>query len=298
MPAVRLIHFSAGHGSRVNKLKDFEFRVWIQYLSSADDFGVLRFDARKIRADSDALGCRSERSIMSALERVVKVGLLRTFEDQGRTFLYQDDWQDYQKITFPSKTINPSVPASDLEHCTEATQLLFSFHPGGKRLPKKAVPATEELPNNFESSSEELQSPRVLLTANSKQPSADALSSEGSSRGTKTVFGPRDEWLAELVRRYPEGRKQPAYVVQGAFNDVFTKDPRPDEQVWADMLVSLECQIRGEQWAVKGMVPELQKWLTGGRCFQKPDPVKAHGTSSKTAGNAEAARRFLERREA
>jgi hypothetical protein len=254
MPAVRLLHFTAGHGARVSKLKDFEFRVWIQYLSSADDFGVLRFDARKIKADSDALGCRSERSIVAALERLEKLELVRSFEYQGRRFLYQTDWQDYQKVTFPSKTINPPVPPSELEHCTEATQLLLSFHPGGKRLPKKALPTTEELQNNFETSSEELQSPRVLLTANSQLLTADApLKKEKSSN--------RDKWLLELWTAYPSNRRSRSKITTDLFNDQFDKDPRVDEAVWSDMWQGLLSQKAGYEWRVKGIVHSMDNWL-------------------------------------
>lgn len=276
MPAVRLIHFTAGHGARVSKLKDFEFRVWIQYLSSADDFGVLRFDARKIRADSDALGCRSERSIVAALERLLKVELLRSFEDQGRTFLYQADWQDYQKITFPSKTVNPPVPPSELTNCTAATQLLFSFHPGGKRLPKKASATNEELQDNFESSSEEVQSPRVLLTANSTLLTADApvLKKEKSPN--------RDQWLLELWNAYPSNRRSRSKLTTDLFNDEFDKDERVDEAVWSDMWQGLLSAKAGHEWRVKGMVPSMDKWLEKGQWRNRHDPAPVSSQVSRT----------------
>lgn len=132
MPQDRFIHPCFGHSDKVTKLTDFEFRVWIQYLASSDDFGVMRASAVTLRADSDALDAKPERVVQRALEHVISFGLLEVFEHQSRRYVYQRDWQKYQKVEYPRPTMNPKPPAEALATCAETTRALFEKHPGGQ----------------------------------------------------------------------------------------------------------------------------------------------------------------------
>ena len=58
-----MIHPRLGHSAKVAGLTDFEYRVWNQYLLSADDFGVMRATAVKLQADNDALAERNRVSL-------------------------------------------------------------------------------------------------------------------------------------------------------------------------------------------------------------------------------------------
>lgn len=131
MPADRLLHPRAGHSQKVTSLAGDEYRVWTQYLLSADDFGVMRLSSVPLRADNDYLETLSDRLVERMLQRVIEVGLARKFQHQGKSYVYQHDWQDYQKVKWPSRTINPAPPEEQLAECSDRTRLLFSVHPGG-----------------------------------------------------------------------------------------------------------------------------------------------------------------------
>lgn len=112
-------------------LTDFEYRVWTQYLLSADDFGVMRMSSMTLHDQNDALARRPLKSIDKVLENLVAVRLLRGFEHQRRQYLFQHDWQEWQKVTYPRLTLEPQPP---LDRCSRHTQWLLSHWPGGKPL--------------------------------------------------------------------------------------------------------------------------------------------------------------------
>lgn len=128
MPDDRFIHRRLGHSEKISQLSDFEFRVWAQYLLSSDDFGVMRFSATTLQSDCDAFAERAAKQLQKALERVAAANLIATFQHQGRTYCYQPDWQDWQKVEYPRATLHPAPP---LDGLSEKTQELFAKHPGG-----------------------------------------------------------------------------------------------------------------------------------------------------------------------
>lgn len=130
-------------------LNDFEFRVWTQYLLSADDFGVIRYSAITLQSDNDSLHERSLGRVRKALDKLAEIGLIHTFEHQGRTYACQLDWVKFQGIEYPRATMHPKPPADLIERMEPTTQTLFKKHPGGVGRPKKGAQAPEQSPEPF-----------------------------------------------------------------------------------------------------------------------------------------------------
>lgn len=128
MPTHRLIEKSAGTGERATALDHFGFRVWMQYQLSADDFGVCPAEAFKLQGENLALQRESSADVQAQIEILITSGLCGVFLDGTRRYLYQQDWQDYQRIKHPSKTALPPIPESLLVQCSSNTQQLFREH--------------------------------------------------------------------------------------------------------------------------------------------------------------------------
>ena len=170
MPDDRLFHKRLGHSEKVNSLTDFEELVWRAYILSADDFGVMRFSAVTLQADSDRMANKPAKAVQKALERVATVGLIQTFDHQGRRYCYQNDWADWQKVEYPRATINPPPPSDDL---SPKTRELFAKHPGGWGK-KKPQTSAEHSPNVLQTSAERSEeiSPKPLAVSLSREPLA------------------------------------------------------------------------------------------------------------------------------
>ena len=193
MPVDRLIHPRLGHSAKVSSLTHLEARVWFQYMLSADDFGVMRYEALQIQADNKALAAEPLEVITAALDKLVAVQLLRTFDHQKASYLFQVDWQDFQKIEYPRQTILPKPDDESISICTVKTRKLFRRHPGG---------SSKSSRNVFRKFSEHSPTTRARvrakrLTANGKRQTANgrrptANGSEGE-RERERPFRPTPE---------------------------------------------------------------------------------------------------------
>lgn len=126
MATYRLIHQQAETGDRSSSLSDFEFCVWISYQLAADDFGVCPATAAKLRGSSPRLRKKPERVVQAAIERLVAVGLCQVFTDGPQRYLYQPDWQDWQRLKHATASSLPPIPAELLEKCSPKTRALFA----------------------------------------------------------------------------------------------------------------------------------------------------------------------------
>lgn len=259
MPDDRFLHKRIGHSDKVTLLNDLEFRVWTQYILSADDFGVMRASAVTLQADNDNLANRPAKLIQRCVEAFIGAGLLLTFEHQGRRYVFRPDWQKWQKIAYPRATNSPKPPAESLALCDEPTQRLFATHPGGAG--KKRSERSEKIPETFSDDSPLMRAsaPAKRLTANGQR-----LTAHGSEEGageTAPAFH-ADVALRELQAAYPQHRVTYGARTEHAFIDALSIGPAWPA-VYEAMRANLANHIDSHEWR-KGMAPSLEKWLRDG----------------------------------
>lgn len=126
----RFLHPRLGHSFKVSALSDFEFRVWVQYLLSADDYGVMPMSPALLRGANQALAGRPDDAILGALDTIVAAQLVTKFTHQHYGYLATALWQDFQKIAHPRHTYYPLPPADVLATFSVKTRQLFKKHSG------------------------------------------------------------------------------------------------------------------------------------------------------------------------
>jgi hypothetical protein len=174
VPADRMLHPKCGHSHKVSMLTDLEFRVWIQYLLSADDFGVMLDNPAKLQSDNRHLLNRKARELRRCLDGLVTAGLLRRFEHQGQAFLFSGNWQRWQKVEYPRASDMAKPPDADLHACEDSTRELFAKHPGGQRkdrrrpedVPSDSGRASQIDPEQIPTTRAGAPAERLTLTAN------------------------------------------------------------------------------------------------------------------------------------
>lgn len=254
----RLFHRSLGHGARIEALTDLEYRVWTQYVLSADDFGVMRYSYLPIQNGHAALAKRPAKTIQKALDAIVVVGLTVAFDHQGAAFLCQSNWQKYQKRTWTSRTMNPKPPADLLRAFEANTQHLFTIHPGGERVPPMPKASTaviriesEVSPDFIRTESRENPASREMLTL-TLIPNANANAPDR-----------RDEQWLKFQEAYPAHRREGGYMAQQGFLKAC------DELGFPVLMARLENQKRTEEWQ-KRMVPGMANYFLRELWRQEP----------------------------
>lgn len=131
MPDDRLFHPRLLQSDKVDRLTDFERGVWFVSRLVCDDFGVMRASPNTLQDAARFLEHKSAKAVQRALVAIENVGLLQTFEHERRAYLFQWDWQDWQKVAYPRGTLHPKPSPEILAVCSPATRELFTKHPGG-----------------------------------------------------------------------------------------------------------------------------------------------------------------------
>lgn len=130
----RILHRRASTGARIAALSHLEYRVWTQYLLSADDYGVMPAYAHILQGANPALRREPTETVQQALEQVVGIELVRRFDHQGEQFVWQPTWQEFQRIKHPRNTVYPPPPIERLGEADPETRKLFrNHHPIAKK---------------------------------------------------------------------------------------------------------------------------------------------------------------------
>lgn len=238
MPVDRFFHPRLGHSEKVNLLSDLEFRVWCQYILSANDYGVMRCSAMTIQADNDALGRRPRVVIERCLQALIDCALVMVFEHQGHRYICQHDWQDFQKVRYPRETHDPIPPSEIVEKCSEETRDVFRFHSGN-------IPGIDPSPAGAGG--------RERLTAN-------GLDQRHQANGLKDGF--MEFWAA-----YP--RK----IGKDAAWRVWQKR-RPNTALIG---IILDALVKQQEWLMREegrFIPNPATWLNQGRWQDEPPAVQ------------------------
>ena len=152
MPDDRLFHPRLLQSDKVDRLTDFERGVWFVSRLVCDDFGVMRGTANTLQGAARFLESKPIKAIQRAIVALDRVGLLQTFEHEQRAYLFQWDWQDWQKVTYPRGTLLPKPPAESMAICSRSTQELFEKHPGGwgRKKQERSENVSETVPERLE----------------------------------------------------------------------------------------------------------------------------------------------------
>ena len=283
MPADRLLHPRAGRSHKVTILTDLEYRVWTQYLLSADDFGVMHATSHALQNDNLHLANRPAKMIRRCLEALIKAELVLAFEHQGQPYVFQHDWQKWQKVEYPRTTINPCPPADALALCDDVTRELFEKHPGGQRkgvrpkdVPNDSARASRIQPEDIPPT--RASAPAERLTANGERLMANG--SEGELRETP----PMDVWLREFQAQYPQHRVTRNHRTEQVFVNALLSATGGPSTGWTLMLANLALNLASHEWRVKRMIPSLEKYLADGLWLNvlPADPSAAEQLSPRT----------------
>lgn len=238
MATYRLIHCVAATGERSSSLNHLQFRVWMQYQLSADDYGICPADASKFRGDNPALREESDRKVQTAIEAVIKVGLVGTFMDGRLRYLYQHDWQDWQRIKWPTETTYPVPPAEVLAKCSPSTVELFRKRCDrtGEKLPLHACArdanATANAPA-LEEGSGETRPQTGLTTRGANAPNSlprDHI--RHAVCGQQYRFCLSENVFGKLAKQYGGTDDEARLAIQGWVNRIETEHESIGDFLW------------------------------------------------------------------
>jgi uncharacterized protein YdaU (DUF1376 family) len=148
-----------------------------------------------------------------------------------------------------------------------------------------------------------LDSGLVVANPPQSQTQARALKTEEERRSAsleieRNVFDGQVAFKA-LVDAYPPNRISTGHRTQSRFNDIVFATDAPD-QTFARMLENLANHNRSHEWRIKGMAPNLYRWLDEGlweRVMDEQAPA-AERVTVKTNRTLAAAAELLNRRPA
>lgn len=95
----RMIKDSIHTSETVNKMSDFQFRLWVNLITYVDDYG--RGDARPAIIKGTCFPLKERmtlKDIEAALEELAGIGCVGLYEVDGKPYLYFPNWGSHQSI--------------------------------------------------------------------------------------------------------------------------------------------------------------------------------------------------------
>ena len=124
MPS-RIIKESIKTSKNVNALSDFQFRLWIHLIVSADDFGRGNADPELIKnlAFPRRKGV-TEKQLADALHVLANMGMVNLYEVDGEPYFYFPKWSEHQRVRQKvSKYPEPDEENALTADCGELPQI-------------------------------------------------------------------------------------------------------------------------------------------------------------------------------
>ena len=123
----RIIKESIHTSETVNRMTDFQFRLWVSLITYVDDYG--RGDARPAIIKGACFPLRERVSLKdlgNALAGLADIGCVRLYTVDGKPYLYLPGWEEHQRIRtkvskYPEPPQNDSMPQSAAD-CSEVPQ--------------------------------------------------------------------------------------------------------------------------------------------------------------------------------
>lgn len=124
MPS-RVIKESIKTSRNVNALSDFQFRLWIHLIVSADDYGRGNADPELVKnlAFPRRKGV-TEKQLSDALHVLANLGMVNLYEVDGEPYFYFPKWSEHQRIR--QKVSKFPEPEAGKSICGELRQIAAS----------------------------------------------------------------------------------------------------------------------------------------------------------------------------
>ena len=144
MPS-RVIKETIKTSKNVNALSDFQFRVWIHLILSADDYGRGNADPELVKnlAFPRRKGI-TEKQLFDALHVLANMGMVSLYEVDGEPYYYFPKWSEHQRVRqkvskFPAPEDADKLPQVAAD-CGELPQIAAD---GGEVRPEYRIQNTE-----------------------------------------------------------------------------------------------------------------------------------------------------------
>ena len=94
----RIIKESIRTSKSVNKMTDFQFRLWTYLITYVDDFGRGSADPEVLKGFIFPKRSVSDKTILKALKDLASIGSLILYEVDGDAFLCFPNWENHQTV--------------------------------------------------------------------------------------------------------------------------------------------------------------------------------------------------------
>lgn len=131
----RIIKEAIHESEDVNKMTDFQFRLWVNLIAYVDDYG--RGDARPAVIKGNCFPLRerlTNADIDAALKALAGIGCIALYEVDGKSYLCFPTWESHQDVRDKKSLFPPPLGAKPTENPKTKTETT----------PKRFIPPTIE----------------------------------------------------------------------------------------------------------------------------------------------------------